>query len=159
MKLLWSYKYLKVENATTNLSYRFYRCVPLTYLTAFKVIQLRPLAFLTSGWCWEAGRTGVIGPLLVEKTHGRARICLEARVSITTNTAGSLGDMVTTFAKFTSNSFFFLATPHGMQDLSSPTRDWTCAPLHWECRDLTNAPLGMFQGLQVKSCYYYYYYF
>jgi len=37
-----------VENATTNLSYRFYRCVPLTYLTAFKVIQLRPLAFLPS---------------------------------------------------------------------------------------------------------------
>ena len=24
--------------------------------------------------------------------------------------------------------FFFFATPRGMQDLSSPTREWTCAP-------------------------------
>ena len=113
------------------------------YLTAFKVIQLQLLAFLISGWSWEAGRIAVMGPLLVEKTHGRTRICLESRVSVMTNTAGSLGDMVTTFAKFTTHFFFFfLATPHGMQDLSSPTRDRNCAPLRWKQRALTTEPAG-----------------
>ena len=48
------------------------------------------------------------------------------------------------FAKFTSNSFFFffLATPHGMQDLSSPTRDQNCAPLQWKQRAITTEPPG-----------------
>ena len=35
-----------------------------------------------------------------------------------------------THPKYTKNSFFFFffAAPGSMQDLSSPTRDWTCAP-------------------------------
>ena len=39
--------------------------------------------------------------------------------------------------------FFFLAIPPGIQDLSSPPRDGTQAPLHWKCGVLTT---GMLQN-------------
>ena len=38
--------------------------------------------------------------------------------------------------------FFFLAAPHGMEDLSSPTRDWDPRPLPWKCGFLTSGPQG-----------------
>ena len=39
--------------------------------------------------------------------------------------------------------FFFLAIPPGIQDLSSPPRDGTQAPLQWKCGVLTT---GMLQN-------------
>ena len=38
--------------------------------------------------------------------------------------------------------FWFLAMPHGMRYLSSPTRDRTRAPLQWKSRILTTGPPG-----------------
>ena len=38
---------------------------------------------------------------------------------------------------FTSSSFLFWSVPHSMWDPSSPTRDWTCAPMQWKARVLT----------------------
>ena len=58
------------------------------------------------------------------------------------------------FSMFTCLSFYFvllllllffliLAMPRSMQDLSSPTRDWTHAlPLHWQRSVLTTGPPG-----------------
>ena len=43
--------------------------------------------------------------------------------------------------------FFFLAVLHGLQDLSSLTRDWTPGPWQWKCRVLTTDHLGI-PGLQ-----------
>ena len=38
--------------------------------------------------------------------------------------------------------FGFLAIPHGLRDLSSPTRDRTHAPLQWKHRVLTTGHQG-----------------
>ena len=41
--------------------------------------------------------------------------------------------------------FFFLTAPWGMQDHSSPIRDWTCAPLYWKYGILTTGLPGKSQ--------------
>jgi hypothetical protein len=48
----------------------------------------------------------------------------------------------------------FLAAPHGLQDLSSPTRNWTRAPVQWKCRVLTTGPPGNSHfNLLVYHCF------
>ena len=45
--------------------------------------------------------------------------------------------------------FFFLTLPYSLQDLISPIRDWTCAPLQWKCILLTSGPPG--KSLKILS--------
>ena len=44
--------------------------------------------------------------------------------------------------------FLFLAMLRGLQDLSSPTRDWTLGPWQWKCRVLTTEP----PGISLSAC-------
>ena len=58
--------------------------------------------------------------------------------------------------------FIFLVKPHDVQDLSSPTRNWTCAPLQWKSliSGLQESPWSLFflisllqsQGLHFRLC-------
>ena len=58
---------------------------------------------------------------------------------------GSSQPPASTLLSLASNYLFiylFLATLRGMRDLSSPTRDRTCCPLHWKHGVLTTGPPG-----------------
>ena len=47
--------------------------------------------------------------------------------------------------------FSFLAFPHGLRDLSSPTRDWTWWPWQWKHWVLTAGPPGNTQNLHMLN--------
>lgn len=112
------------------------------YLTAFKVIQVTIISISDLRMILGGRQNSSDGAPSSGENAWQDQNLPESKGFRMTNTAGSLGDMVTTFDKFTTNSFFFFWLLHMACRILVPQPGIETVPHCGGSKSLTTEPAG-----------------